>query len=1028
MLLVQGNPGCSPTSFTSLTPIESVDPLLSFNATMNICLPPNTDFYINVDGSGLNKQGYFTIEVENKGLTSAPSNDNICNAKVLPSGGTITGSYTGYLNDNNNCATLENFEKQQVAGSIQRSVWYKFVAPTSADVSIEVKGNSFVPFTTNYFLPDVTLWELNDGTYASPATTIAGCSTPSAAQWNKLEYNDYQGIPNSLANGLYPTVTLTPLCLKPGYTYYVQVDGSAGVGLDGYFDIRIKNNQTGYTGPTNNECGASAILVPVNAASCQYSSGTWQTKNYGDPTWSNPSLMGNNISTCTANCGDIWYKFQMPAACGNNTKSFVKIEGNDELGTLSTTNSNLAIAAYNAGATGACATSTYLKCSTGGSGADPDFSITGSPGDWIYLQVWDQNGNDFSKDFQICVSEQKSADDCNDATAMTLDIPYCWSVESHRGETPNAAVPGSGLNTCFGSGTPQHSSYFKFTTDAAINFCDDYYVYVNTAALAKLLPSGATNACLLGVNSSISLNYSLWELKAGGQACTPGVANAVQEDCVTWNDCGGGSFGANVTGPHGNGGVVDDTIWYNKASGEELKPNTTYYIVLDYNIDNIAYESRVVLDGIIQVGRRCKGRTWEYTTAPLITTDKYCTSRDGWQHYYDDKGTVSTADDKYVFSVYPNGNNIKGTAKVYLNNNYYSYLDIPNRYAEYVMRRRWDFVLTSGFNTINPSNPVKVRFYYQNPEKQEIITSAQSFATTYGCFYEDFEWFKSANGHEFNVLTDVSPKAISVGPNGYSETGCVSYWDASGVFVGPPGVQRCIQKVITDWDDGAATHEWCNGVHFVEYTGLTGFSGGTGGTGASPWDISPLPVELISFTGYNNGEINVLDWTTASEKNTLKFEVERRTSTSNGFVYIGEKPAAGFSNTTLNYTLNDLYPSIGDNYYRLKIIDADGSVDYSPTILITNKDNITYTDLITKIYPNPANQILFIDYQSANQSKIKLKVFDALGQEILSNNLNTIKGNQQFKLDVYTLANGVYIINIQDENTGKISQTKFVKE
>ena len=96
--------------------------------------------------------------------------------------------------------------------------------------------------------------------------------------------------------------------------------------------------------------------------------------------------------------------------------------------------------------------------------------------------------------------------------------------------------------------------------------------------------------------------------------------------------------------------------------------------------------------------------------------------------------------------------------------------------------------------------------------------------------------------------------------------------------------------------------------------------------------------------------------------------------------------------------------------------------------MITNKDNITYTDLITKIYPNPANQILFIDYQSANQSKIKLKVFDALGQEILSNNLNTIKGNQQFKLDVYTLANGVYIINIQDENTGKISQTKFVKE
>ena len=237
---------------------------------------------------------------------------------------------------------------------------------------------------------------------------------------------------------------------------------------------------------------------------------------------------------------------------------------------------------------------------------------------------------------------------------MTLDIPYCWSVESHTGEAPSSAVPGSGLSTCFGSGTPQHSTYFKFTTDANTNFCDDYYIYINTAALAKALPSGADHACLAGVTSSVSLNMSLWELKTTGTACTPGTANVVQEDCLTWNDCGGGSFGANVIGPHGNGGLVQDSIWYNLSTGQELKPNTTYYIVLDYNIDNVLYESRVILDGTITVGRRCKGRVWEYTTAPLVTTSNYCETRDGWQHYYDDKGTIATADDRYVFSIYPN--------------------------------------------------------------------------------------------------------------------------------------------------------------------------------------------------------------------------------------------------------------------------------------------------------------------------------------------------------------------------------------
>ena len=1035
MLLVQGNPTCpfSGTTFNSLTPIESVDPALTFNATLNVCLPPNTDFYIQVDGSGLNTQGYFTVEVENIGTTSSPSNDKICSAKTLPSGGTITGSYSGYTNDDNICATLESFEKQQVAGSIQRSVWYKFVAPTSADVSIEVKGNSWFPFTQNYFLPDITIWELSDNSYASFDNTIAGCTTPTASNWNQLEFNDYQGIPNSLANGVYPTVVLTPQCLKPGYTYYVQVDGTAGIGLDGDFSIQIKNNQLSYSSPSNNEA-SNPTTLPISSASCQYSNGTWQGGGSGysfgtNPTWSNPNLIGIPTSagtpSCNQNCGDVWFRFQMPAACGNNTQSFVKIEGDDEFDFDINGYPELAIAAYNGGSSGTSNNLTYMKCSVGGTGVDPDFSIAANPGDYIYLQVWDQEGNEQGKHFKLCVSEQKSADDCVDATNMTLDIPYCWSVESHTGETPSSAVPGSGLNTCFNDGNPKHSSYFKFTTDVAGNFCDDYYIYVNTTALAKLLPSGANHACLSGVSSSVELNMSLWELKAGGQLCTPGVSNVTTADCQTWNDCGGGSFGSNVTGPHGNGGVVDDTIWYNKGSGQQLKPNTTYYVVLDYDIENPAYESRVVLDGLIEVGRRCKGRVWEYTTNPVVSTNKYCTSRDGWRHYYDDKGTTATADDRFVFSILPNGNTFEGTATITLDNNFHSILDIPNHFAEYVMRRRWDFQLSSG--SINVSNPVKVRFYYQNSEKQEIITAAQNFAITYPSNYEDFEWFKSENGHVFSPYTDVSPKAISVGPNGYSETGCLSYWTATGAYVGPPGVQRCIQKVITDWDDNNSYHQWCNGIHFCEYNDLTGFSGGTGGTGDSPWDVSPLPVELTSFTGYNDGNKNVLNWTTASEINTAKFEVERASSLSGSYTFIGERAAAGNSTQPLSYSLDDLNPLQGHNYYRLKMIDLDGSFKYSNVIMI-NVAQVKYEDAISNVYPNPTDHTIFIDYQASSNSNVNVLIYDALGQEMLLKKVAVNKGNQTLNIDVNTFADGVYIIQIQDVNSGKVTQSKFVKD
>lgn len=1033
MLLVQGNPGCSPTNFTSLTPIESVDPALTFNATMNVCLPPNTDFYIQIDGSGLNKQGYFTVEVENMGTTSSPINDKICSAKTLPSGGTITGTYSGYTNDNNICATLESFEKQQVAGSIQRSVWYKFVAPTSADVSIEVKGNSWFPFTQDYFLPDITIWELSDNTYASFDNTIAGCTTPTASNWNQLEFNDYQGIPNSLANGVYPTVVLTPQCLKPGYTYYVQVDGTAGIGLDGYFSIQIKNNQPSYSGPTNNEA-SNPTTLPISSASCQYSNGTWQGGSSGysfgtNPTWSNPNLIGIPTSagtpSCNQNCGDVWFRFQMPAACGNNTQSFVKIEGDDEFNLDLDGYPELAIAAYNGGSSGTSNNLTYMKCSVGGTGVDPDFSIAANPGDYIYLQVWDQEGNEQGKHFKLCVSEQKSADDCVDATNMTLDIPYCWSVESHIGETPSSGVPGSGLNSCFGDGNPKHSSYFEFTTDAVGNFCDDYYIYVNTTALAKDMPAGDNHACQIGLTHSVEFNLALWELKSGASLCTPGAANVTQADCQIWNDCGGGSFGSNVTGPHGNGGVINDTIWYNMGTGQQLKPNTTYYVVLDYRIINPIYEGRVVLDGLIQVGRRCKGRVWEYTTNPVVSTNKYCTSRDGWRHYYDDKGTTATADDRFVFSILPNGNTFEGTATITLDNNFHSILDIPNHFAEYVMRRRWDFQLSSG--SINVSNPVKVRFYYQNSEKQEIITAAQNFAITHPSNYEDFEWFKSENGHVFSPYTDVSPKAISVGPNGYSETGCLSYWTATGAYVGPPGVQRCIQKVITDWDDNNSYHQWCNGIHFCEYNDLTGFSGGTGGTGDSPWDVSPLPVELTSFTGYNDGNKNVLNWTTASEINTAKFEVERASSLSGSYTFIGERAAAGNSTQPLSYSLDDLNPLQGHNYYRLKMIDLDGSFKYSNVIMI-NVAQVKYEDAISNVYPNPTDHTIFIDYQASSNSNVNVLIYDALGQEMLLKKVAVNKGNQTLNIDVNTFADGVYIIQIQDVNSGKVTQSKFVKD
>lgn len=190
----------------------------------------------------------------------------------------------------------------------------------------------------------------------------------------------------------------------------------------------------------------------------------------------------------------------------------------------------------------------------------------------------------------------------------------------------------------------------------------------------------------------------------------------------------------------------------------------------------------------------------------------------------------------------------------------------------------------------------------------------------------------------------------------------------------------------------------------------------------------PLPIELLSFTGYNEGSVNVLSWTTASERNSLKFEIEKSYD-ANGFEKIGEVVAAGNSYIDLNYTFNDNYPQIGSNYYRLKMIDIDGTFKYSEIINIrVREDNLPITDGIMKIYPNPTKGYLNIQYQSSRENELKLGVFDVVGQQMLNKTEKLNKGMNIIQINATQFANGIYILNLIDDEHQERHQTKFIKE
>ena len=85
-----------------------------------------------------------------------------------------------------------------------------------------------------------------------------------------------------------------------------------------------------------------------------------------------------------------------------------------------------------------------------------------------------------------------------------------------------------------------------------------------------------------------------------------------------------------------------------------------------------------------------------------------------------------------------------------------------------------------------------------------------------------------------------------------------------------------------------------------------------------------LPIELLSFTGEQHNENNILKWITASETNNDYFTVERSFDAIN-FEEVGIVDGAGNSISTLNYSLIDNRPFDGVTYYRLTQTDFDGN-------------------------------------------------------------------------------------------------------
>jgi hypothetical protein len=266
-----------------------------------------------------------------------------------------------------------------------------------------------------------------------------------------------------------------------------------------------------------------------------------------------------------------------------------------------------------------------------------------------------------------------------------------------------------------------------------------------------------------------------------------------------------------------------------------------------------------------------------------------------------------------------------------------------------------------------------------------------------------------------NPVTATASAIYTQASTSYSQGTAYSYNQEAGTLTNgwiqkdltDGGVYTALKNALAQGWFAIGIYDWDSGVtYFVNYQGWNEAN--------KPYLTVTyhyiVPVELTSFTASANFGVVDLQWITATETNNQGFEVQR----SNGgeFETIAFVDGFGTTSETQVYTYSDRSVEVGSYSYRLKQIDFDGTFDYSNVVEVDVPAPSVFA--LDQNYPNPFNPSTKINFQLKVDSKVSLKVFDILGQEVATLiNTNLVAGGHSVNFDASALNSGVYLYRIE---------------
>jgi hypothetical protein len=180
------------------------------------------------------------------------------------------------------------------------------------------------------------------------------------------------------------------------------------------------------------------------------------------------------------------------------------------------------------------------------------------------------------------------------------------------------------------------------------------------------------------------------------------------------------------------------------------------------------------------------------------------------------------------------------------------------------------------------------------------------------------------------------------------------------------------------------------------------------GTSPSGFVTGTLATNIINFgTRLRNGMV-VISWTSSEETHIRMYVVERSVQ-GNQWETVKTMAARGLPS---DYEITDASPAKGNNFYRLKTVEAGGNMAYSTIAQLNAVRPLGISGIRVD------HGMLYVALEGNQHLKMQVQLMAMDGRMITQTEAPVI--NNTVQIDVSSITNGIYLIAVTDPEHNRI--------